>query len=134
MYPLGPSRAVNKRSSRVCFSESHTQYGQLKSLTPERLSHWLKRPFKKVAQQPPALPFIWQRGDCFLKESEGVCVQAYPTVDLYPASLLCPGNFPGENIGAGCHFLLQGIFPTQGTNPRLFCLIHWQADSLHCAT
>ena len=27
----------------------------------------------------------------------------------------------------GCHFLLQGIFPTQGTNPRL---LHSQADSL----
>ena len=27
----------------------------------------------------------------------------------------------------GCHFLLQGIFPTQGSNP---CLLHWQADSL----
>ena len=27
----------------------------------------------------------------------------------------------------GCHFLLQGIFPTQGSNPSL---LHWQADSL----
>ena len=26
----------------------------------------------------------------------------------------------------GCHFLLQGIFPTQGENP---CLLHWQVDS-----
>ena len=30
----------------------------------------------------------------------------------------------------GCHFLLQGIFPTQGSNPHLLCLLHWQADSL----
>ena len=27
----------------------------------------------------------------------------------------------------GCHFFLQGIFPTQGLNPHL---LHWQADSL----
>jgi len=27
----------------------------------------------------------------------------------------------------GCHFLLQGIFLTQGLNP---CLLHWQVDSL----
>ena len=27
----------------------------------------------------------------------------------------------------GCHFLLQGILPTQGSNPHL---LHWQADSL----
>jgi len=26
-------------------------------------------------------------------------------------------GFPGKNAGAGCHFLLQGIFPTQGSNP-----------------
>ena len=30
----------------------------------------------------------------------------------------------------GCHFLLQGIFLAQGSNLRLFCLLHWQADSL----
>ena len=28
-----------------------------------------------------------------------------------------------------CHCLLQGIFPTQGSNPRLLCLVHWQTDS-----
>ena len=31
--------------------------------------------------------------------------------------LLCPWNFSGKNAGAGCHFLLQGIFLTQGSNP-----------------
>ena len=29
------------------------------------------------------------------------------------------GDSPGKNIGAGCHALLQGIFPTQGLNPGL---------------
>ena len=32
-----------------------------------------------------------------------------------------------ENTGVGCHFLLQGIFPTQGSNP---CFLYSQADSL----
>ena len=41
--------------------------------------------------------------------------------------LLCPWDFPGENTGVVCHFLLQGIFPTQGLN---LCLLHWQVDSL----
>ena len=36
----------------------------------------------------------------------------------------------GKNPGVGCHFLLQGIFPTHGLNPCLFCLLHWQADFL----
>ena len=33
-----------------------------------------------------------------------------------------------------CHYaLLQGIFPTQGSNPGLLCLLHWQAGSLPLA-
>ena len=33
--------------------------------------------------------------------------------------LLCPWDFPGKNTGVGCHFLLQGTFPTQGLNLHL---------------
>ena len=33
-------------------------------------------------------------------------------------------------MGVGCHFLLQGIFPTQGLNPCLLNLLHWQVGSL----
>ena len=40
---------------------------------------------------------------------------------------------PGKNTGVGCHALLQGIFPTQGSNPPRLCLLHWQADSLPLA-
>ena len=36
---------------------------------------------------------------------------------LQPARLFCPWGFPGKNTGVGCHFLLQGFFPTQGSNP-----------------
>ena len=36
--------------------------------------------------------------------------------ELQPAGLLCPWNFPSKNTGVGCHFLLQGIFLTQGSN------------------
>ena len=31
---------------------------------------------------------------------------------LWPARLLCPWGSPGKDPGGGCHFLLQGIFPT----------------------
>ena len=40
---------------------------------------------------------------------------------------------PGKNIKVGCHALLQGIFPTQGSNPHLLCLLHSQAGSLPLA-
>ena len=36
----------------------------------------------------------------------------------WPSRPLCPWDFPGKNTGVGCHFLLQGIFPTQGSNPQ----------------
>ena len=35
-----------------------------------------------------------------------------------------PWDSPGKNTAASCHFLLQGICPTQGSNPHLLCLLH----------
>ena len=52
---------------------------------------------------------------------------------LQPIRLLCPWNFAGKNTWVGCHFLLQGIFPTQRLNSYLFSLLHWQVDSLPLA-
>ena len=49
---------------------------------------------------------------------------------LQPVRLLCPWDYPGKNIEVGCRFLLQGIFPTQGFEPHLLQLWHWQGDSL----
>ena len=38
---------------------------------------------------------------------------------LQPTRLLRPWDLPGKSTGVGCHFLLQEIFPTQGSNPGL---------------
>ena len=46
-----------------------------------------------------------------------------------PPRLLCPWSSPGKNTGVGCHFFLQGIFPTQGSN-SLF--VHIGRKSLYC--
>ena len=35
---------------------------------------------------------------------------------LWPTRLICPWDFLGKNTGACCHFLLQGISLTQGSN------------------
>ena len=35
-------------------------------------------------------------------------------------------DFPGRNTGVDCHFLLQGIFLTQGS---YLCFLHWREDS-----
>ena len=56
--------------------------------------------------------------------------QSCPTLLL--TRFLCPWASPGKNTGVGYHFLLQGIFPTQGSNPGvlhcrkiLYHLSHW---------
>ena len=41
---------------------------------------------------------------------------------LQPTGLLCPWDSPGRNSGAGPLVLLQGIFPTHGSNPIVLCL------------
>ena len=38
------------------------------------------------------------------------------------ATLLSPWDSPGKNTGLSCHALLQGIFPTQGSNLNLLHL------------
>ena len=53
-------------------------------------------------------------------------------VDCSTPSSSVHGISPGKNTGVGCHALLQGIFPTQGSNPGLlhcrrilYHLSHW---------
>ena len=53
--------------------------------------------------------------------------------ELQPARLLCPWDSLGKTTGVGWNFLLQGIFPNQGSNPCLLHLLHWQASSLPLA-
>ena len=59
-----------------------------------------------------------------------VCAQLCPTL-CSPMDCSMPGSFvhwiSRKNTRVGCHFLLQGIFLIQGSNPHH---LHWQADSL----
>ena len=43
---------------------------------------------------------------------------------LETTRLLCPWDSPARILEWNCHALLQGIFPTQGLNPHLLCLLH----------
>ena len=52
---------------------------------------------------------------------------------LWPTRLLCLWDSPGKNTGVVFYALFQGIFPTQGSNTSLFCLLHWQPFSLPLA-
>ena len=64
-----------------------------------------------------------------------VCVWSLSHVWLFcdpppppPITHRCLWNFLGKNTRAGCHFLLQGILLTQGSN---LLLLHWQAILYH---
>ena len=61
-------------------------------------------------------------------------VQFCDPMDYSPPDSSVHGDSPGKNTRVGCHALLQGIFLTQGSNPCLFCLLHWLVDYLPLAT
>ena len=69
--------------------------------------------------------FEWWWRWC-LAEAES-CPTLFVTLCTVACQAFLSMGFPSKYTGVGCHFLLQGIFPTQGSNPRL---LHWQADSL----
>ena len=59
-----------------------------------------------------------QDGGCLATKSCPIFLRPH---GLQPARLHCPWDFPGKNTGVSCKSLLQGIFPTQGSN---LCLLH----------
>ena len=65
-------------------------------------------------------------------------LQSCPTLcdlmDHSPAGSSVHEDSPVKNTGVGCHALLQGIFPTQKSNPGLLCLLYWQVSSLPLAS
>ena len=64
---------------------------------------------------------LWPKSEC---ESISHSVMSD---SLRPHGLLCPWDSPAKNTGVGCHSLLQGIFPIQGSNLGHSAL---QVDSL----
>ena len=52
-----------------------------------------------------------------------LATQSHPTLwdpmDCSPLGSSIHGDSPGKNTGVSYHALLQGIFPTEGSNPGL---------------
>ena len=57
-------------------------------------------------------------------------VQLSDLIDHSPPGSSVHGMLQARILGVGCHALLQGIFPTQGSNLRLLRLLHRQVGSL----
>ena len=64
-----------------------------------------------------------------IKWSHSVVSDSLRRWGLQPTRLLCPWDSPGKSTGVGCHFLLQGISLTQGSNPDLPHARQTQADA-----
>ena len=63
-------------------------------------------------------------------KSRQSCLTLCNPMGYSPPGFSANGDSPGKNTGMGCHALFQGIFQTQGLNPRLLCFLHWQVGSL----
>ena len=56
---------------------------------------------------------------CIYSASHLVVSNSLGPHGLWTARVFCPWDFPGKNTGVGFYLFLQGIFPTQGSNPGL---------------
>ena len=66
---------------------------------------------------PPTLEYKSALSEVKVKSLSRVRLFATPWTVTYQAPLSM--DFPGNSTGMDCHFLLQRIFPTQGSNPGL---------------
>ena len=110
-------------------------------ITSQHLSYnWKLVPFAclpPVFLFPPFyLSIMWSMDTFFCYRNPStrytvVVVHSLSRVWLFCIPMHCrvlrPWDSPGKNTGVGCHFLLQRIFMTQGSNLCLLCLLHWQA-------
>ena len=126
-------------------------YQALPSMGFSRQEYWSGLPMPS----PKVLPTINQNSHCITILTQGLRVsdkkQVEKTRGQREILWNCPMSYSSEerkstlkcikfdssfslilpkNTGMSCHDFLQGIFPTQGSNPHLLYLLHWQADSL----
>ena len=58
------------------------------------------------------------------------CVQLYATLWIVAHQTPLSTGFPRQEYGVGCHSLLQGIIPIQGSSSSFSHFLQWQAGSL----
>ena len=87
-----------------------------------------RRQLKIHSREPPCTTLCTCDLDCLnrrilslkLKVKSLSCVRLFATLWAVACTrILHPWDFLGKSTGVGCHFLLQGIFSTQGSNPGL---------------
>ena len=87
------------------------------------MSPWKPSPANKTKadlrqQREPVLKYF----TCMYHQRCVLCCavsDSFDPMDCSPPGSSVQGDSPGKNTGVGCHALLQGFFPTQGSNPSL---------------
>ena len=103
--------------STLCDPMDYTVHGILQA----RILEWVAFPFSKGSSQPRDITQVsCIAGGFFTTEPPGkVKVKVAQSCPTLWDPMQCPWNSPGQNTGVGSLSLLQGIFPTQGSNPGL---------------
>ena len=91
------------------------------------LLHWQQGSLPPVPPRKPSHMYVLC-GASLLS-----CLTLCNPMDCSPPGSSVHRDSPGKNTGMGCHALLQGIFPAQGSNLHLLYLLHWQVGSLPLA-
>ena len=108
-----------------------------------RILEWVAIPFSRGSSQPRDRTWVFFTAGRFFTNWATILVLGTIVLCLVSRVQLCDpmdysqsgssdhGDSPGKNTGVGCHALLQGIFPTQGSNlgllncrQILYCLSH----------
>ena len=75
-----------------------------------------KEYIKTVYCHPAYLTYMQSLYVCSVAQS---CLTLCDPIDFNSPGSTVHGDSPVKNTGVGCHALLQGIFPNQGSNPGL---------------
>ena len=91
-------------------------------LEARRLQHgsWSAEDQEGTRELELSYPWTSGKGRTAVLDHVWLCCCSPPGSSVHEIS-------PGKNTGAGCCFLLQAIFPTQGSNLRS---LYWQVNSL----
>ena len=90
---------------RLCVTPSTSAHQAPPSLGFSRQEHWSGLPFPSPRCLNTLCSMFTIYCYCLVAK---LCVTLLQTHGLQLTRLLCLYDFPGKNIGMGCHFLLQG--------------------------
>ena len=92
-----------------------------------RQEYWSGLPFPSLGDLPdplieprsPTLQADWEGTQFLVSVSCSIPLNSLQLHGLQLDRIFYPWDSPGKNMGVSCHSLLQGIFPTRGSNPGL---------------